>query len=159
MSDPTAGAENTDRELWREREGDFYADSLFVTKEGGIGMNCGGYVVVMPIRLWHALAKRPAPAPPPAQQQAEREAAETMSPLVARAMARFWSKLDFYALQNVRNQLQNISGTGPTRAECGNPRYEASLALPPLEQVLARLEKAFEIAVPQPVEQARGEDK
>ena len=48
--------ENTDRELWRERPDDYYADSIHVTTSGGIGINCGGYVVVMPLRAWHALA-------------------------------------------------------------------------------------------------------
>jgi hypothetical protein len=43
--------------LWREREGDFYADSIHVTQDGKIGMNCGGYVIVMPIRRWHEIAK------------------------------------------------------------------------------------------------------
>ena len=57
MSDTFAAASNTDRELWREREGDYYADSIHVTEGGGIGMNCGGMVIVMPIRNWHALAK------------------------------------------------------------------------------------------------------
>ncbi len=56
MSDEQA-AQNTDRELWREREGDYYADSLLVTKEGAIGMNCGGSVFVKPIREWHRLAR------------------------------------------------------------------------------------------------------
>lgn len=51
-------AENTDRELWREREGDFYADSIHVTKNGGIGIDCGGYVIVRSLRAWHALAKQ-----------------------------------------------------------------------------------------------------
>lgn len=50
-------AENTDREIYRERDGDYYADSLHVTQEGAIGINCGGYVIVMPIRAWHGLAK------------------------------------------------------------------------------------------------------
>jgi hypothetical protein len=50
-------AKNTDRELWCEREGDFYADSLHVTQDGKIGMNCGGYVIVLPIRKWHEIAK------------------------------------------------------------------------------------------------------
>jgi hypothetical protein len=55
---PTIGGpvQNTDRELWREREGDYYADSIHVTEGGGIGIDCGGYVVVMPLRKWHALA-------------------------------------------------------------------------------------------------------
>lgn len=60
MTTPTQAqieaAENTDRELWREREDDYYADSIHVTKDGGIGMNVGGSVIVMPVRKWHALA-------------------------------------------------------------------------------------------------------
>lgn len=54
MSEPV---QNTDRELWRERPDDYYADSLHVTEGGGIGINCGGLVFVKPIREWHALAK------------------------------------------------------------------------------------------------------
>lgn len=34
--------QNTDKELWREREGDHYADSIHVTVTGCIGINCGG---------------------------------------------------------------------------------------------------------------------
>lgn len=53
-------AKNTDRELYREPDqgnGSFYSDSIHVTEGGGIGMNCGGTVYVMPIRRWHDLAK------------------------------------------------------------------------------------------------------
>lgn len=52
-------AANTDRELWRgpdEGGGSFYADSIHVTEGGGIGINCGGYVIVKPLREWFALA-------------------------------------------------------------------------------------------------------
>ena len=56
MSDNPTACENTDRELWREREGDYYANSIFVTKHSGIGINCGGSVIVRPIREWHKLA-------------------------------------------------------------------------------------------------------
>jgi hypothetical protein len=49
---------NTDRELWRERDGDAYADSVHVTTNGGIGINCGGQVIVRPIREWHRLARQ-----------------------------------------------------------------------------------------------------
>lgn len=56
MSD-TDQVVNTDRELWREREGDYYAPSLFVTQGGGIGINVGGHVFVKPIHLWHWLAQ------------------------------------------------------------------------------------------------------
>lgn len=52
-------AENTDREIWREREGDYYADSIFVTKEGAIGINCGGHVIVKPVTEWHKLGSIP----------------------------------------------------------------------------------------------------
>lgn len=59
-------AANTDRELWREREGDYYADSIHVTAQGGIGIKCGGYVYVKPIREWFKLAGGPFPAVPDA---------------------------------------------------------------------------------------------
>jgi hypothetical protein len=49
-------AENTDREIWRETPGDFYSPSIHVTKEGGIGMDVGGHVIVMDIYGWHKLA-------------------------------------------------------------------------------------------------------
>ncbi len=47
---------NTDKELWREKQGNFYSDSIHVTEFGGIGMNCGGYVIVSPIRGWYKVA-------------------------------------------------------------------------------------------------------
>src|SRR3990172_4828566 len=53
----THAKKNTDRELWRERDGDYYSDRIHVTEGGGIGINCGGSVIVMPIRKWHELAK------------------------------------------------------------------------------------------------------
>ena len=53
MSDPK---KNTDRELWRERPDDFYADSIHVTASGAIGINCGGTVLVLPLQEWHRLA-------------------------------------------------------------------------------------------------------
>ena len=69
---------NTDRELWREREGDYYADSIHVTKRGGIGINCGGTVFVRPIRTWHALAAASVSKPPasPAESNADRQEVE-----------------------------------------------------------------------------------
>lgn len=47
--------ENTDREIWRETEGDFYSPSIHVTGNGRIGMNVGGHVIVMPVEKWHML--------------------------------------------------------------------------------------------------------
>lgn len=46
------GRLNTDREIWRGMGGDYYADSIFVTQGGGIGINHGGHVVVQPLSKW-----------------------------------------------------------------------------------------------------------
>lgn len=54
---------NTDRELWREPPGDYYANSIHVTERGGIGINVGGAVHVMPLADWHALAEKDSPIP------------------------------------------------------------------------------------------------
>lgn len=48
-------AENTDREIWRRKEGDFYSPSIHVTKSGCVGLNVGGHVIVMSAEKWHAL--------------------------------------------------------------------------------------------------------
>ena len=45
--------ENTDKEIWREVEGDYYSPSIHVTESGGIGVNVGGYVIVAPVEEWH----------------------------------------------------------------------------------------------------------
>lgn len=66
MSIEDCGIKNTDRELWRESPGDYYAHSIHVTEAGKIGMNVGGTVFVMPLEVWHQLAKKhciPEPAP------------------------------------------------------------------------------------------------
>jgi len=53
-------AQNTDTELYREPDqtgnGDYYSPNLFLTKEGNIGINVGGLVIVRSLREWHALA-------------------------------------------------------------------------------------------------------
>jgi len=52
-------SQNTDREIWRSSDdgnGDYYADSLFLTKDGALGINCGGYAIVKTLREWHRLA-------------------------------------------------------------------------------------------------------
>lgn len=48
---------NTDRELWRETDGDYYSPSIHVTESGGIGINVDGLVTVMPIAAWHSLSR------------------------------------------------------------------------------------------------------
>jgi hypothetical protein len=44
---------NTDKEIWSEKPGDYYADSIHVTEGGNIGINCGGHVIVAPVIKWH----------------------------------------------------------------------------------------------------------
>ena len=60
MSEQHYACMNTDRELYRERAPDppgaYYANSVHVTREGAIGMNVGGLVVVLPIAEWHRRA-------------------------------------------------------------------------------------------------------
>jgi len=58
MSETPEPCQNTDRELWRERPDDYYADSIHVTERGVIGINCGGLVFVKPVREWHELARK-----------------------------------------------------------------------------------------------------
>lgn len=55
---------NTDRELWRDLEGnaapeagDYYAPSIHVTEQGAIGISVGGTVYVKTLREWHAIAE------------------------------------------------------------------------------------------------------
>lgn len=55
--DAGGACENTDRHLWPQvsNPGDPY-ESIHVTKDGAIGINVGGNVIVMPLRAWHAAA-------------------------------------------------------------------------------------------------------
>lgn len=43
--------QNTDREIWRA--GDCYSPSIFVTRLGSIGINCGGHAIVASVQQWH----------------------------------------------------------------------------------------------------------
>lgn len=44
---------NTDKEIWRRISGDYYSPSIHVTEVNGIGINCGGSVIVAPVEKWH----------------------------------------------------------------------------------------------------------
>ena len=44
---------NTDKELWRKVPNDYYSPSIHVTESCGIGINCGGHVIVAPVEAWH----------------------------------------------------------------------------------------------------------
>ena len=45
--------ENTDKEIWRKTESDYYSPSIHVTESGSIGINVGDYVIVAPVEEWH----------------------------------------------------------------------------------------------------------
>jgi hypothetical protein len=117
MNDSDA-CENTDRELWRgpdEGGGNFYADSIFITKEGALGIACSGSVRVLPIREWHRLAGGPM-----RNVVAQRPLPESnISPAVQRAMAHFWIKATEYdheklrAIYNDMHELQDRVETIP----------------------------------------------
>ena len=49
---------NTDTELFREKEDDYYSPSLHKTEHGQIGINVGGTVYVKSLREWHELAEQ-----------------------------------------------------------------------------------------------------
>lgn len=48
---------NTDRELWRRVEADYFSASIHVTEHGAIGIAVGGLVVVLSVEKWHALGR------------------------------------------------------------------------------------------------------
>jgi len=50
--------QNTDKEIWREIEGEYYSPNIFVTEQGKIGINVGGYVYVQSVEKWHKQADR-----------------------------------------------------------------------------------------------------
>lgn len=50
--------ENTDKEIWRQIPDDYYSPSIFVTAQGGIGINFGGHVYVQSVENWHQQAAR-----------------------------------------------------------------------------------------------------
>lgn len=52
------GAENRDREIWRQTPEDFYSPSIHVTEFNDIGINVGGYVLVAPIEKWHEAGEK-----------------------------------------------------------------------------------------------------
>lgn len=54
---------NTDVELWRETPGDYYANAIFRTKGGAVGIDVGGLVYVKTLAAWHAMAVQKDPPP------------------------------------------------------------------------------------------------
>ena len=46
-------ATNTDEEIWRKTPDDYYSPSIHVTRDGQIGINVGGQVIIAPIEAWH----------------------------------------------------------------------------------------------------------
>lgn len=82
MSEEEKAALNTDRDLWREPPGDYYANRLFLTEGGGIGMDVGGHCIVKPIKEWFRLAR--AESAPQAQTGNQDAIAATLHELTHR---------------------------------------------------------------------------
>lgn len=139
--------QSTDRELWRERPDDYYADSLHVTATGGIGINCGGSVLVMPLRQWHALASSaPAPVTVPADPTAKLNQADVRliaehamgedDEAVENAGIRVMIALDggIAHLKATAKPLDvaasGSQGEGVAQASSGNADYEPLVPLP-----------------------------
>lgn len=55
------GGKNTEREIYRRIEGDFYSPSIAVTADDNIVLKVGGLCVGKKIEDWHALSSREAP--------------------------------------------------------------------------------------------------
>ena len=48
--------------IWREKHSDHWGsfdDTIFITENGGVGINVGGSVHIMPLKEWHKLAGGP----------------------------------------------------------------------------------------------------
>ena len=43
---------NTDKEIWRKIPDDYYSPSIHVTKDGAVGINVGGRVIVASVEKW-----------------------------------------------------------------------------------------------------------
>lgn len=50
------GAQNEDTEIWRRDKDDYYSPSIFVTKQGNIGINVSGECIIHSVEYWHNLA-------------------------------------------------------------------------------------------------------
>ena len=48
---------NNDKVIWKANKENFLSEEIIITETGGVGINCGGHVIVLPIRTWHELAK------------------------------------------------------------------------------------------------------
>ena len=49
--------QNSIKEIWPALPGDYYSDSIFVTKENGIGIKIGGNCTIMNAAHWHKAAE------------------------------------------------------------------------------------------------------
>lgn len=127
---PDGAVENTDRELWRGPDdgcGDFYADSIHVTKNGGIGINVGGHVIVKPLRAWHALARAALaePAQPAAQVPSEQDIQPTTTnyaqTLTTWAVSRWRAEVENRPLVNKHRRTLDDCWRHVIRFAGGNP--------------------------------------
>lgn len=50
-------AENTDKQIWVKDPDNGWSPTIHATKEGCIGINVGGRVIVMAVEKWHVLGE------------------------------------------------------------------------------------------------------
>lgn len=126
---------NTDRELWREQseaDGDpdnYYAPSIHVTASGGIGINVGGSVIVLPLREWHKLALPPSMRSHPCADVVDR---------AARAIAKRlditpWDRLPWGEQRAYLDTAKDaIAALTPAPADETPPQVNGGASEPPL---------------------------
>jgi hypothetical protein len=141
-------AVNTDRELWREKPGDYYSDSIHVTHDNGIGINCGGHVIVKPMREWHRLAAPPHPAAPADAAKVVTAMEKEFGNLINEAYAcdsvrsgdRIREKIGAWAFDH---QAEVAEALAAARRLLDAPPGVGERMLPPVEQVAAKVHEAW----------------
>lgn len=140
MSDSEA-CQNTDREIWRgpdEGNGNYYADSIFITKEDALGINCSGSVHVRPIREWHRLAGGPiAGLPKPDAEYFAPRPTEQLTTTGYDAMPKIeLSDDEIFTLQSA---VEHLRGGIPDNPESKERRADAAFRIASrLEQIAKR---------------------
>jgi hypothetical protein len=118
--------QNTDREVWRETQGDFYSNSVHLTATGGLGINVGGTVYVKPPAEWHRLASLSrAPAEPVA------EIFDTFgnSQDPTKCVGHVWLKARYFPPRGTKLYAHPTESAGPAPAEVVRELVEALRAL------------------------------
>lgn len=94
---PDTPNQNTDTEIFREVPDDYCSPSMFATKDGKIGIDVGGIVIIKSLRDWHALH---------AQEQKDKE--EHLSDLEKIKLMIEEGYLDDEAHSTIKDMIYNL---------------------------------------------------